>query len=447
MRTALALVISALFVNACGDGRAPDTEHPSLVEAIQKLPPDTNILFITFDALRADALGVYGNEKGLSPNIDRWAEQGFVFDQFYVAAQATPTSFAAGFTGQYPFRSFRQWNLVETQTMAKLMNKTGRTSFGIFHNVQLVDDRNFRQGFETYEVLNQGVEEHIIDRASTLLRDHSGEPFFGWVHFISPHAPYERREVASHLYGEDYEGPYSVTSGPRPFPDNDSDHQRVKELYEGEVYYLDQLFKSMLEQLETLGLDDNTIVILTADHGEEFGEHGDYGHDALYEEIVRVPLIMNIPGHEGESQRISDPHINTDLLPTLAHVVAADYVPIADGIDMLAPHDPTRPLLLTAMTNNENYSMAIIREGHKLIVDCPPPEFRELLFDLTEDSGEQSNRILDNPQLAGELFELMKDEAGGDPCEVIKGAVRGADIRDNLDEETIEKLKSLGYIQ
>jgi arylsulfatase len=440
-------MISALFMSACGDSQPPKTEHPSIVRAIEGIPQEMNILFITFDALRADTLGVYGNDKGLSPNIDRWAEQAFIFDQFYVAAQATPTSFASGFTGQYPFRSFRQWNLVETQTLAKLMRKTGRKTFGIFHNVQLVDDRNFRQGFETYEVSNQGTDEHILDRASELLRAHADEPFFGWVHFISPHAPYDRRDMASHLYSQGYDGPFAETSGPRPFPENEADHQRVKELYEGEVYYLDRLFEAMLEQLATLGLEDNTIVILTADHGEEFGEHGDYGHDALYDEIVRVPLIMHIPGHEGESQRIADPHMNTDLLPTLANIVAADYVDIADGVDILAPHDVTRPLLLTAMTNNKNYSMAIVREAHKLIVDCPPQEFRELLFDLDADPAEQSNRVLDDPQLAGELFEQMSAEAGGDPCEVIKDAVRGADIRDNLDEETIEKLKSLGYIQ
>lgn len=443
----MTIMLGLVVLSACNDAGRNMVEHKDMTAAFEAVPQEANILFVSFDALRADMLGVYGNPKRLSPNIDRWAQRGIIFERFMVAAQATPTSFAAAFTGQYPFRLFRQWNLMETQTLAKIMKKAGRSTFGIFHNVQLVDERNFGQGFDDYEVLNQETEEFIIERAAELLEKHGDQPFFGWVHFISPHAPYDRRDMASHLYSESYEGPFEQTSGPRPFPETEADIKRVQELYEGEVYYLDHLFQRMLNLLDRLDLSESTIIILTADHGEEFGEHGNFGHDALYDEIVRVPLIIRVPGYSGETMRIEDPHMNTDFLPTLAELTGAEHVALADGVDMLAPHDAGRPLILTAMTNNDRYSMAVAHEDKKLIVECPPPEFKERLFDLVLDPAEQSDRILDEPQRAGELFDTMAETIGGDPCEVIKNAVRGADIRDNLDEETIEKLKSLGYIQ
>jgi arylsulfatase A-like enzyme len=447
MKQCLIALAIAIALAACGGPEQPLVEHEELSAAFESLPPDTNILFVSFDALRTDVLGAYGSEKDLSPNIDRWSERGFVFDQFNVAGQATPTSFAAAFAGQYPFRVFRGWSVTETQTLAKVMKRSGRATFGIFHNVQLVDERNFGQGFDDYVVLNSEPEEHIITKSDELLQQNAGQPFFGWVHFISPHAPYERRDMANHLYSSDYEGPYTQTSGPRPSPDNEADARRVKELYDGEVFYLDSLFQEILDLLERLDLKDNTIVVLTSDHGEAFGEHGDYGHHTLYQEVIRVPLIIRTPGYEGGQFLIETPHMNTDFLPTLAGFTKAEYVKMGDGVDMLSPHDPRRPLILTAMTEKQGYSIAIRRGNDKLIVDCPPQEFREQLFDLAEDPGETNDRILDYPQKAGELFELMKTEVGGDPCDMVLGAVQGADIRDDLDEETIEKLKSLGYIQ
>lgn len=447
MKPTLIVLLGALSLIACSDSKGPTVQDEQMAAAFEALPPETNILFITFDALRADALGVYGNQKNLSPNIDQWAKRAFVFDQFYVAGQATPSSFAASFTGQYPFRVFRKWNLMETQTLAKVMEKAGRDTFGLFHNVQLIDDRNFGQGFEEYEAFSGEEEEHVLERAGELLEAHREGPFFGWIHFISPHAPYDHRDVASHLYSEDYEGPYEETTGPRPHPDEEDDIERLKELYNGEVFYLDTLFQGMLETLDRLELSENTIVIMTSDHGEQFNEHGDFGHNSLYEEIVRVPLIIRAPGYEGERAHVEHPHSNVDLLPTLAEFAGSDFAEISDGVNMLEPHDPERPLLLTAMTNKDHRAMAVRQGNDKLIVACPPPEFEEILFDLDEDPQEHSNRVLDDPKRTGELFDLMSETAGGKPCEVIQDAVRGADISDNLDEETIEKLKSLGYIQ
>jgi arylsulfatase A-like enzyme len=106
-----------------------------------------------------------------------------------------------------------------------------------------------------------------------------------------------------------------------------------------------------------------------------------------------------------------------------------------------------RLFVFTAMTNREYRAMAARRGDDKLVIDCPPPDFSEELYDLATDPAEQRDLIRDRPRLAGRLFDALVSEIGGDPCDVIVNAQRGAEMTERLDDETIEKLRSLGYIQ
>lgn len=435
-----------VFLAACNGDERGGSEI-DLAGEFSDFSPETNILIVSFDALRADALGVYGNERPLTPNIDRWAEDGLVLENFYVAAQATPTSFASAFTGRYPFRVFRGWKLGDQPRLAEILQSAGYRTFGIFNNVQLVEERFFDKGFERYEILNDPEDTKVLERADEALGEVSGEPFFGWVHFISPHAPYVARDFASHLYSSDYKGPFLTDSGPRPEAENLRDQARVRELYDGEVLLADRLFAAVLDLLEKHDVSDRTLVILTADHGEYFGEHGRFRHETVHEKVIHVPFLMRMPdGHEGQV-RVSGLHMNTDILPTLADLAQADGVSTYDGYSLLDTQPADRLLIFTAMTERDRFMMGARKGDHKLIVECPPPDFSERLFDLAEDPGETQDRILDDPALAGELFEAMSTLAGGDPCDVLKDAVRGSEMTEDLDDETIQKLRSLGYIQ
>lgn len=440
-----ALAAAFVLLAACSGERGRN--EVDLAVQFSGFSPETNILIVSFDALRADALGVYGNEKPLSPEIDRWAEDGVVLENFYVAAQATPTSFASAFTGQYPFRVFRGWKLGDQPRLAEILASSGYRTFGIFNNVQLVEERFFDKGFERYEILNDPEDSKVLERADEALGKMGGEPFFGWVHFISPHAPYVARDFASHLYSPDYEGPFLTDSGPRPEAENPRDQARMRELYDGEVLLADRLFAEVLDLLEKHDFSDRTLVILTADHGEYFGENGRFRHETVHEKVVHVPFLMRMPdGHDGQV-RVSGLHMNTDILPTLADLTNAGDVATFDGYSMLAGQPADRLLIFSAMTERERLMMAVRKGDDKLIVECPPPDFSESLFDLAEDPDEIHDRILDEPALAGELFDAMSTLAGGDPCDVLEGAVRGSEMTQDLDDETIEKLRSLGYIQ
>lgn len=445
MNTIARLLTSALLLCllGCTDSGESDIGAPADLPMLQA---EQNILIVSFDALRTDVLGIYGNQRGLTPNIDRWAESAIVFDNFYTAGQATPTSFAAAFTGQYPHRSFRGWKLEETQTLAKVMQRSGFKTFGIFNNVQLVDERNFGQGFETYEVLQVAPDPSVAEQAHAMLAEHKDGRFFGWVHFISPHTPYVYREDAKHLYTPGYEGEYVRSSGRQPNPESEADAKRIKELYDGEVWGVDQLFQTVINSLEQLGLADNTLVILTADHGEAFNDHGTYGHKVLYDEVIRIPFIMAPPQYMSQ-QRVSNVHLNTDILPTLATMVGAEYVPTRDGVPMQNQPDEDLARIFTAMTNSKYRAMAIRQQGMKMLIECPPEEYVEYLFDLRSDPGELNDIILDHPDSAEELFDQLEDMIGGTVCETIVQATKGVEIENDLDAETIEKLRSLGYIQ
>ncbi len=439
-------MLTVLLVSACG----PDS--PRLVDSaaepyLAQFDSDYNILVISFDALRADSLGVYGYERRTSPNIDRWAADALVFENFYVAGRSTPSSFAAAFSGMHPFRVFRNWKFESTQAVAGVMQNEDIATFGVFNNIQLAQDRGFNKGFDYYKVTSDPSDAVVLGDAKAALERLGNRRFFGWVHFISPHSPYEAQTGSEHLYRQAVDDIPDSLSGPKPEPETQADHELVRDLYDGEVFYLDSLFQQLLDMLEERGLLDKTMIVVTADHGEQFGNQGRYWHSSVHEPVIRVPLIIRIPGAERPEAATEQLHLNTDLLPTLSGLIGADHLPTRDGISMLEQQPAQRLLVSSSMTNRENFMM-MARSGHmKLIVSCPPPEFSETLYNVVNDPLEREDLILDFPAKAGELFDAMSTVAGGDPCDVLQAASKGAEITRDLDEDAIEKLRSLGYIQ
>lgn len=441
-RAGISLVIAVIMT---GCDRAPDghAEHPGLSELIPHAR-DMNVLIISFDALRADALGLYGYGRDTSPNLDRFAEAALVFDNAWTASPTTPTSFAAAFTGRYPYRAFIGWELIPVVTLASMMREAGYHTFGLFNNVQLASKRNFGQGFDVYEAGNWS-DDRTLEDARAMLNDAAGRRFFGWIHFISPHTPYEYREIAAHLAGEQADGRYAETTGGKFDVASDEELSRVRDLYDGEVWYADRLFGELIAHMESLGLMKDTLIIVTSDHGEEFMEHGQLQHNALYEEVVRIPMMIRHPGAAGGA-RTDAPYVNTDLLPTIASMAGLDYPTDIDGIDLFSPFDADRLRILTGMTNRKTRQIAAGRGSRKFILRCEP-EPREELYDLAADPGEENNLVLDDPALAGEMFDALQAVTVADACRVIAGASRGRRPEEMLSPEQIEELKSLGYIQ
>ena len=434
------IVMATVLLHACGK---EERTRPGLAEQMPNAA-DLNFLIVSFDALRADALGSYGYHRDTSPNLDQFAQESLLFDNAYAASPTTPTSFAAAFTGQYPYRVFIGWNLISSVTLAGLLQEKGFYTFGLFNNVQLAEERHFNQGFEKFDVVTW-VDERVLADAKQLLDQTAGRRFFGWIHFISPHTPYDYREMSSQLAGPENEGRYAKTTGGNFDVVNEEELTRVRDLYDGEIFFADDLFRQLMEHVESLGLMDKTVIIVTSDHGEEFMEHGQLQHNAVYEELVRIPLMIRHPGLT-QGARTDVPYVNVDLMPTIAAMAGIEPPRNIDGIDLFHAFDADRYRLSASMTNKERFEIASEQSAKKLILGCTP-EFREELYDLETDPGERSDLILDKPQLAGRLSDAMEDITLSDPCKIIIDANQGRLPEDLLSPEQIEQLRSLGYIQ
>ena len=234
----LSLSILACCLLTCGlQSCAPDVSAesepaPSLVELRSALPvdPNLNVIVVSFDALRADALGVYGSSRETSPAIDEFARGSLVFDSAHTSAPVSPTSFAAAFTGMLPWRVFRAWNLDYSNTLARQFADAGFETGAFINNVHLSPERHFDTGFQTYDFHKNDPDEEILENALSWFGEHSDERLFAWVHFLSPHAPYDYRDFATHLYDETYEGRFSKTTGGLFDADAPEDIRRIKDL-------------------------------------------------------------------------------------------------------------------------------------------------------------------------------------------------------------------------
>lgn len=443
----------AVLLMLCGCGNSDEPPPTNTLSEYLPIAAGYNVVIMSFDALRADALGVYGYNRPTSPNIDAFAKQALVFDNAVTAGKDTPTSFVSAFTGEFPFRVFRGWELQHVPTLAASFNDAGYVTAAFMHNVQLVSERGFAQGFDHFDTLHSSrvSDGTVIDEVTTWVEDRSEEPFLLWVHFISPHAPYEYREFATDLYVSGYEGPFKKSSGTKISPqevDNAADRRRLRDLYDGEVLYADRLFGRMIRVLKRHGAWNNSIIVLTADHGEAFGEHGEYGHDTLYTEVLQVPLIIRHPGAQ-KAGRTDMLYSNIDLYPTLATMLKVPHPDYMDGVSMVSSPWEKRPLLSVAMTSEDYRALAVRAGNDKLIVECVSEEgLRPVaLFDLGADPREENNVLAQRPATVELLLGHLHDLAGEQPCETLLRATQGKSIETDMSDERLEQLRSLGYIQ
>lgn len=440
------LMCSVILSFGCA---APSGEVAAYLESSRRL----NVLVISFDALRADHLGLYGYPRRTSPNIDAFAQQALVFDDAWTVAPATPTSFAAAFTGQLPLRVFRGWELVETRTIAQAFAEAGYATGFFSANVQLVAARQFNTGFEHYEIVvggktpgaetfEIGDDETVLASASAWLREHADRPIFAWVHFLTPHAPYQPRAGAEHLFDASYEGPFEASTGGRVTVTSDAELARVRDLYDAGIFYGDQLFQRLMDTMEADGLLEQTIVVVTSDHGEELNDHGALQHEQLFREVVRIPLIVRHPDRQA-GLRTALPVANVDLAPTLADMTSLRWRRSTDGVSWLGRVDNDRLRIAFGMTS-PHIRIAAQQSSFKAFKDCNGGD--TLLFDLASDPGERENLMSALPRRHGAIMAAVTGTLGMAPCPAASAAVTGdpADIID--DPATIARLRALGYL-
>jgi|GEM_PF-20195 len=445
--------LTAIGLITAGCGRKVRlVQRPAAADGInrQEVIRSPNVLLITIDTLRADHLGCYGYREVKTPNIDRLAQTGVRFTQAYTPVPITLPSHATIMTGQYPLQTrvrdngtFRLPN--ESTTLAEILKQHGyRTA--AFVSAYVLDSRyGLDQGFDLYEdTLDQqpaaGRQISFLDserRAEQVTRSalswfdlnkfelNKSWPFFVWIHYFDPHASYHP---------------------PSPFAEQYAGH-----LYDGEIAYTDYWIGALLEHMEGLGLIDNTLVVLTADHGEGLGEHQEKTHAIfIYDTTLHIPLIMRHPRLIPPGRTISNLVRTLDIMPTILSLIGVQTQALSacSGVDLVsliqgnAAKQQQLQLFCETLYPQLNHGWSplegIRTEGWKYI-RAPKPE----LYNLAEDPSEVNNLWTKQPeevirQWANRLDELKKQLSS-------QTLGRGS-VRLTLDFQARQRLQSLGYI-
>ena len=321
-------------------------ESPAIVHADQKRP---NVLIYLIDTLRRDRLGAYGYSLNTSPHLDALADDGVLFTNSIAQSSWTRASVASIFTGVHP-RSHgvngRTNELSsEALTMAAILSASGYQTAGFVTNGNVSPNFGFDHGFETYVHLRERrtTEVHVLsdtlnEQAFAWLESRDTErPFFLYLHAVDPHDPYTPRSPFREQYIQTRQYPDLVA--PRQlFERRLTDHEaaaissELGALYDAEVAFTDHHFGQLVAWLKNNGLYDSTAILAVSDHGEEFFEHGGWGHGStLYQEQLAVPLIVKFPGQVGAGQRVDALAQHVDLLPTILDLLGIEGPPHLQG--------------------------------------------------------------------------------------------------------------------
>lgn len=433
--------------------------------------PAFNVLFLMIDTLRADHLGCYGYAQPTSPFIDELAAESVLFESAISAASQTVPSVLSIWTELYPTQhgnqyfvatnSFRQ-NVKDmapkvpggVELMAERFRANGFKTGAVVTNPWLRPRYGFARGFDVYHHL-VSEKKRDGDRGSTstpagsaavnedalsLLRQWKNERFFLYVHYMDVHAPYEPPEPYRTRFVGNKVGRKFYLNGPLPQA-SAQDVDYTRSLYDAEIRALDDALRSLLAEISALGLDSSTVVVLTADHGDEFHEHGGMGHGTtLYRELTHVPLIIRLPGRGRRGKRVGTAVSLVDLGPTLADLTGTPS-PAGEGLSLagLIEGDGNGADLRDRVIFSEIGRQRSAQRGdHKLIRRLDPPA--EEAYDLVEDPLEQrplqheTDWRVDLDRDLSRFAVQMKPVAVDEPEE-------------KLDSVTAERLRALGYTQ
>lgn len=429
-------------------------------------------MLVTVDTLRADAVAFDGGPPGTTPFLAGLARDGVRFDRSYATSSWTPPSMASLFTGVYGTthgvvsgeiseeRVLRQPILPGSlTTLAEAAQAAGYVTIGVSSSRHLTRDLGFAQGFDRFPdpvsflggaAVNQLVRDQLRaefgESWATAWRE---RPLFLWIHYFDPHDPYVPYEpwLESHAPEALRRRPDSparkvMRELRRLFPAPDAAlADAIRPIYRSEVARTDDFLAELWRELAP---DDDTLLILTADHGEEFVDHGAIGHSqSLYEELVRVPLLVRWPrGGFRSGARVAAPVSGVDLLPTLLDLFGR---PVPRGL----PGRTLRPLLEKGRGGDRPIFLELhppkpaafaVRDGDfKLIADADDPGAAEL-YDLGKDPGERQNLATSEKR----RVEKMNDQLRRWLRSLPRAPDRGH--RDTNDQELLEQLRALGYI-
>lgn len=369
------------------------------------------LILIAVDTLRADRLSSYGYERETTPSLDRLADEGVRFDQARSNCNWTCPSFASIFTGLVPARhgvsSYGPATPLPAQltTLAEHFQSNGWATRSIAYKVPLFEG-NYEQGFDqAFSVPRDVIRgEENLARALEWLEDQNGGQSFLFLHFNDPHQPFVHPEPLDRKFGS--AAPMFGAGGPDG--QNAETRQKFAALYDGAVAYVDSCIGQFIDALRERGLYDRAAIVFVADHGEQLWEHGRFGHggDDLYDEIVRVPLIVKPPTGSFEPGRVVAAEVSGfDVMPTLLELGGIGSPPGLDALSLLPLiHGDQAGFDRPVVTENSRRGLSLVQGGFKLVVALGTGERQ--LYDLKNDPGELEDVAPKNPAQVKRLSAL-----------------------------------------
>jgi arylsulfatase len=429
-------------------------------DALRKTTAGKNVLFVILDAARARQFGAYGYGRPTTPEIDRIAAEGIVFEKAYTPAVYTLAAMSSVWTSQYPDRhhsevSFSSRLPKDRLTLAELLSAQGVETGGFVANAVAGTAGGFERGFTVFDEIWKSLGSGGGGFRKVMpgwIAGHRGRRFFAYVHFREPHFPYDPDPPFDALFGavstipkaarRDMDWITAANQGRRPL--SPEEREDLVRLYDGNLAFADQEVGALRKELEAAGLWDETVVIVAADHGEELFEQGWIGHNVhLFEESVHVPLIVRVPGVP-RGKRIDGLVDLLDVAPTVADVFGVlgkggsdkafqgrSLLPVIGG----APGKAA--VLSRTVWDRPRYALRDAR--YKYLYDTRSGE--EKLFDLQSDPGEERDQLAADPLRAAyyrqSLHRWTLSLAG-------RPSTGGESVK--LTPEQCDSLRAIGYL-
>jgi arylsulfatase A-like enzyme len=436
-----------------------------------------NIVMIIADALRPDHLEAYGYARNTSPYLARLADDGTLFSKAYAHGNRTYYTMPALFTSLQHYDHGFLWTpemiypLPESRvTIAEMLQEAGYNTVGMMSNVMIKSELQMTQGFDRVEEFNT---EHfhlsvyrvlrylgflvkpdrtpdagqVTDKVVPWLDKFQDNPFFLFVHYMDTHHAYTPPKEYERMFRSTDNGtePMALFKATKKFLSNpkvesfDGDElKRLIDLYDACVRYVDDEIGRLIEKLQSLSLDRETIVIVTADHGDEFMEHGLlYHNNVLIEELIRVPLIIWSSGKNYANRKVDCLVRHIDVMPTVAEWAGVDPPADITGVSLVPLIEGAEDELNLELIAEGAESTCLISENWKILhVDSTDSYY---LYDLSVDSWGQMDLSQDYPEkltlLKSKLTEYLDKARKSD-----------AEERKPMSPDMIKQLKALGYL-
>ena len=439
-------------------------------------PDRPNLILISIDCLRADHVGAYGYRRSTTPSIDELAKEAVVFENAWSSSSWTIPSHMSMLTGLPPsihglagspesFWAGRSKGLARSVPyLPELLARAGYETDGLVSSAPLSPAYGFERGFNLYRQHGARASD-VVDSALALSRQSKGRRQFLFVHLIDPHWPYQPA-IEFRQYAENFIDRF----GPRPQeiselltkvrdrrpPENPDEITQAVHLYDAAIAYTDQELGRLFDGLEEMGLYEQSLILMTADHGEAFFEHDNWMHDGtLYEEEIRVPLIVKWPGRV-EPRTVKTPVSHEDIFTTLLEAAGLS-APSSQGVNL-------RDLTRGAKPDNRHVVSEVSRESPRgtmrlialrdgnlkyiaTLLGSPDGEIsldevvEEELYDLAQDPAEKRNLLTESSREATRFRRLLRtyvERVGRTKADEGELLLR--------DEEMDSRLRALGYV-